>query len=843
MKRGISLIAVLMFMLAATTSSVVLYKWLSSENFASGARLKHSEAYQASESGLDAVRAWLSYNAADVGGVLKEHFDNAQAPYHLNNQANNVISKALGSLDNNQNFNVYLIGADISNRHKLLKFMSIGTGRDGSKVKQTAIFNVEGLYNVKIQSPKGSTDFNDDFWGNMGTVNIIESMNVVMTQTAEIKNAGGQGLNEIKIGKDIDNPGYLILDGNYYVNHGMNIYGDMYVTGDFDFCSTGSLDNDYINGYLYIGGIFHPKGALTIQKDAFFKGGVNPNAAITVTGNSCSGTASAGTIKVEENSTIQGDFFYWNHSDGSQLGFHVGGNLVMDNGNIILTRQDNNSDSLAAMGNVYIANNLTGTIPADNNASVTRKAIPYFGQNPSSIVCVPNMTSENSPDAPPYYYRDNTSNTIKMRSDRSNVASISTSCADYTNWGADPLDGSKNNAKDLKGKLEEAGGLGDRSCENTPIKFDMTIYEAAKQDNPPTWVHRKDKWGACKKTTDPNPCTGSECKLKLADPNAWINLGAELQDCRDRTTTLSSLYNDEWLVIYMKDRVSFNDNPSSLSSGKYIIILDMETITAYDPNHILKLPPTAQNVQVMLYLPKGYPSKIELSGTGQYYNYFIFSDGNIYQFDTTNERKLTGNVFMNNCSVMNSPTAQGNPHFISEGNRSLIEELMANEILQKNEAPSSSSSCEGENCPSSSSTQTANSQQDPYLIPLSPRLKVELESKYISKEPEPSEDVETVKGSILVMPRIIRLTQEVYTEATTTSDADKKLSKYYNLLYLNGATKQPGTEGNPPPEPTPTCTPSGTGVYKCTFGEGSGISEFYVKIGAAPATPSSSSSP
>jgi len=830
MKRGISLIAVLMFMLAATTASIVLFKWLGSENFASGARLKQSEAYQASESGLDAVQAWLSYKAADVGGVLNDYLASNKNPYFLSSANFNVLANWNSS---KQDFKVYLIGADVTSKPYKLKFMSIGRGRDGSEVSQTAIFNVEGLYRAnipvrgEIRRPQ-TTDYNEDFWGNMGTAHTISSMRVVMTQTAEFKNAGGQGLNTIKIGRNrTDSAGYLILDGNYYVNNGMNIYGDVYSTGIFDFCPSGN--GEFITGNLYIKEEFHPKGALKIEGDAFFNGGVNPNANINdaSTGGTggCQGGANGGVVLVEGNSTIGDNFVYYNNSNGGGLGFHVRKNLVMNRGSIYLTRQSgNNTDSLAADGNVHILNNLMGTVP-----SADTKPIPFFGRsNSTSTVCVPNMNTATGSGT--YTYTDKTTSSIKMRSNKS---SLSTSCAS-ADWGADPMDGTKS-GKNWLAKLQE--GSSNKSCENTPIKFDMEIYTRSVNGND-NWVHKASK---------PGSCAVENGKLKLDVP--WVTLDEQLKDCYKKAETAGEL-KDGWLVVHLKNyqfntTTQKNDNLLCDKIGgakcKYILIFDFEPSNAQWAE-FLYLPPTGSNAEVMIYLPNGSPYIVELSGgvrganntcPGELvngscpikapYNYFIFSDGNIKQFNTTDVRTLTGNVFMNKCSIMNDPNTQGNPYFISQGNTELVAELTEANILQKNDGS-------GFTGGTGTTVIEIAEDKDNYIIPLSPRLKIELESKSISKEPEPqpqpSKPLGTAKQSVLVMPRALRLPRTALSSTTP-------LSNYYQFLYLNGAQQ--------PSSLTRTCrnaestlpnlneTAPVEGVYVCEFNNEM-VSEFYVKI-------------
>ena len=820
MKRGISLIAVLMFMLAATAASIVLFKWIGSENFLSGARLKQSEAYQASESGLDAVQAWLSYKAADAGSLIKEHLKsgNPKRSYQLNHPSNDVLGN-FGA--GNQNFEVYLIGADITSKPYKLKFLSIGKGRDNSEVRQTAIFNVEGLYitdiphDMTVRPPGQPTEYNEDFWGNMGTAHSLQSMRMVMTQTAELKNAGGMGLNKITIGT-ANEPGYLILDGDYYTNNGIKVYGDTYVTGNYDLCSSGPNE---ITGNLYIGEAFHARissGYLNVGGSAYFGGDVNPNSPPK---SGCGGS-SGGTITIKGNSTINGDFVYWNNGSGGSLGFNVEKNLVMDKGKIDLTRQTNNANTLAAEGNVYIANPLTGTIPSGGATG----PIPLFGNTSSNTVCVSGMNCPNSGSP-----KTCTSNNIQMKTNANQTYDNLALCSGWQDWGADPMDGSKSD-KDLLAKLRE--GSSSLSCENTPIKFDMDIYEAAIKNPPdgtPYFVH---------KTGTPRSCAVQDGKLRIDYP--WVNLDQELKACWNTASSNNQLYNGEWLVVYLKNYQYKQPGKSNSplcdkTSGKckYIIIFDFD----YTPpgDNFIYLPPTGDNAEVMIFLPKGSPHIISLEGgtagnncdtengscwIDAKYNYFIFSDGDIKQFNTTGNRKLTGNVFMNRCSIMNLPGVQGNPYFMSQGNTDLVAELTALRILLKNDGS-------GFTGGSGNTATEVDERKDNYIIPLSPRLKVELESKYISKE-KPVSPNET-SPSVLVMPRVLRL--------PTNSGVDiNNLRNYYNLLYLNW--KAP-TKPELSSLPTPTCSSinpasafPGEGAYTCTHSNVSGapVSEFYVKI-------------
>ncbi len=851
MKRGISLIAVLMFMLAATTASVVLYKWIGSENFASGSRLKQSEAYQASESGLDAVQAWLLYRAADVGGVLGDYLAQqpTKMPYHMNSANHNVLANFAGN--SKQNFKVYLIGADITKTLYKLKFMSVGRGRDGSEVSQTAIFSVEGLYRtdvpieMTVRKPQKTT-YNEDFWGNMGTAHSIESMRMVMTQTNRQGNAGGMGLNKITIGRPgPDSAGYLVLDGDYYTNNGIKVYGDTYVTGSYDLCASGS---DFITGDLYIGGAFHTfltTGTFEVGGSAYFGNAVDPNVRnSSVTG--CSGGL-GGTINIRGNSTMMGPYLYW--FGNGWLNFNIYSSLVMGpNSYIDLSRAT--ASTFKVKQNVALTNFNHDDKPPPSSSNYW----PTLGEETGFELCLnPTVTGSNGS------YKDVASN-FRFTTNSGNDSRVRSDCtptpSQEVNWGANPLNGTyppnvdPENRKNLLAKLQ--GGSSSRSCDNAPIKLNMDIFnmDIYNDPSPPSWVHN---------ANNPRSCETQNGRLKLDQP--WVNLDKELKDCWNKTSSANRKLIDgkEWLIVHLKNHqfqtTTGNNNVLCDLEGtgnkcRYIIIFDFGS-QGNSWDEFLSLPPTGDNAEVMIYLPQGSPYIINLAGgvvptsnaemgdNGSYfikgpYNYFIFSDGDIKQFNTTGNRRLTGNVFMNNCSIMNDPRTQGNPYFISRGNTEFVSELIRG-ILLENDGT-------GTPPPGTPEDNEIRESKDNYIIPLSPRLKVELESKNISKESEPQLPLGYTAPSVLVMPRVLRMPAAALTEQTP-------LNKYYKFLYLNGATK----ENNEPSTSTRDCrkvvkegeaavllsaTNPAEGVYICTFTNNDAkVSEFFVKIQNSEAIP------
>ena len=85
-KAGVSLIAVLLFMLIATIAATATWKWITSEGFSSTSRMYKREAYQSSMAGIENARAWMTYHPNDVGALIKQYLDGNHQPVNLDDQ-------------------------------------------------------------------------------------------------------------------------------------------------------------------------------------------------------------------------------------------------------------------------------------------------------------------------------------------------------------------------------------------------------------------------------------------------------------------------------------------------------------------------------------------------------------------------------------------------------------------------------------------------------------------------------------------------------------------------------------------------------------------------------------
>lgn len=355
-KKGVSLITVLLFMLVATIAGTATYKWLSSENISSSSRMKMSEARQAAVAGIDAARSWMTYNANDVGDVVRQFFNTPKNSAGVRAVKLNSVLQNISM--NGQNFDVYLVGVDKSNSTYKMKLVSVGTARNGTKHSEAAILNVSGLYQVKrpnfIQErPHRPAQFKEALHaGATGGVSIDVSSGIIN---------GDATLNTKVVVDDL-----LIVTGNLSViSDDKTNFKDLYVHGGMASCSEFNSDgNVYINDKLYLIGKSHYKGNLYVGNGIDMTGASVPSFAQCNTG-------TGNGLIVDNNLTIEGDLRMPAHTAGNQ--YTVNGNLVIINGRMVFPNNEeaqhlpgdggigiNEPWQADFLGNVYIEKGITG---------------------------------------------------------------------------------------------------------------------------------------------------------------------------------------------------------------------------------------------------------------------------------------------------------------------------------------------------------------------------------------------------------------------------------------------------------------------------------------------------
>ena len=257
-KKGVSLITVLLFMLIATIAGTATYKWLSSAQGSSASRMNIAEAQQASNAGLDAVRAWMTYHANDVGAVIRQYIDGGKKPVRLD-----AVVKAFGS--HKQDYSVWLTGADVAAAPYRLKITSVGTARGGAATySENSILRVNGLYRVKIPEKSMGLHFNDAFAGEHDGITSNDSLQSgLITGDFETNNipviySKMVITGKAKYGGNITHESDVYIAGNLEA-HGTITFGTPetiedfvgYVGGNVE-CASGQPFTVY--GDLYLGG-------------------------------------------------------------------------------------------------------------------------------------------------------------------------------------------------------------------------------------------------------------------------------------------------------------------------------------------------------------------------------------------------------------------------------------------------------------------------------------------------------------------------------------------------------------------------------------------------------------
>jgi len=830
-KSGISLIAVLMFMLAATTASVVVFKLIGSENFSSGARLKRTEAYQASESGIDAVRAWLTNKAGDVGEVLYQ-YENTRKPILLTGKDGdatkpNLLATIGGT--KNQKYKVYLTKADLNkNGRKKLEFLSVGTGRDNSKVSQKAIFSVDGLYQITIQVPSTTCegehcDFDYAFFGGLG------------------KNTQGRFssgvINGDFMGQGISSNKTLIVTGNMEVqdNGEKNIgcrsgsttvrEGDLYVGGYWKAKGFNVCGNAYIGGLLS-----NENNTLKFLRNLYADGGINSKG-----------------FSVDSNLTLGGNLNFGNNEK-----LTIGGNFVIEeytlNAKGVLTNTPKQTvPKIMLSGNPKME--IKGSFWSQKDAfagsgtSSGYNELKYLGNSGKSLL-IPNITkcsggndfSCNQAPITEHYYQ-------KIGTGAAYFSSLATQGTPSTSNkpdGANPL-------PELASKLttdcfKADGKRYAEKCVPDPIE----VPQATKDD----WLLRGDLLNKLvnvdKNTTGlPTACIRlvlSKDKYIGSDNNdqgldsrwGWKNnkqndFASAANDCY--AGLLSSdpkkiLFpeggTEKFLVVNVENPEQ--RNPDKAFNGNFIFVFKENM------DKQMYLPATTNNSKVFIYFKKGATGEMPLNDECQNLqkpckrNYFIFSDEDIAGSSGTGQ--INGAIFLAKGAKVTNKLPDAGVEF----NKALYDALtQAGAIAMTDQYRELLGGGAG-----GGGSTAGISENDKRYIPVASRLLVELESKEISTEQEPIE-TSTAYGdpTILVMPRLLRIGED---EIISTP-----FTKFYSYMYMNNAgqsnkncsdikkCQKLGEGGN-----TIDFCSSGKkakGVYKCEFTDDTKISEFYVQIG------------
>ncbi len=734
MKKGVSLVTVLLFMMVATIAATATYKWLSSVGSSSAARLQISEARQAALSGIEAAQSWMTFNGNDLGAVIKQYFENEKKPILLNSVLPRMSSNKM--LDS-----VWLMGVNVesSSRYKI-KIVSQGTTRENVKYSEVAIFNVSGLYQAEIPTETYNVKYKDAFHGSLATADVIDVTSAFIKQTPAMTHSKGQALNSVRASE------YLVLDGNFYVNNSGNVK-DLYVTGDLSF-----LNSLNVSRNLYVGGTVYGTSTashMNVFGSSYLNGGmrVNNRSSDVINNNLYTpGEDTGGKFDFYGNVTSNGNIDHFN-ADASASYIEMHKNLVLNGRLVFPSSASSNSYYIHVARNAFIRDNSTTT----GNIGTNYLSKTVFGSNVDDSLYLAEFVphSGNNDCGSQFNCAKSTNENIYVTY---NGKLISMPLPErYSSWNADDM------ATYREMFTEEKDDCGSYSVSKDRLQFNEGILSLTSTAGV-SLVHSANAKHGCSEEI-----WNDDIDAPVKALNACFNVANNANMLVDKT----------WLIVSWDHAPKWSSTSEKLS-GNFIFVIDATSAPAAE----FELPETNDDAKVLIYLPNGWDNKssehsLKTKGSSNARsNYFVYSKGDIGGFNMQIS-PLNGSIYMQGCSQLN--TLKDNNTLAVRFNENLFKSLVKSSILCESDGTGSCSPFVG----SVSGFAGIDPYQttDPYHIATSPQLIVEVESQYKNTEPLPqnSWDYTAVAPSEVVLPRIIYLPR----------DARGRFSDYYNVVGLN----------------------------------------------------------
>lgn len=806
-KKGVSLVTVLLFMLVATIAATATFKWLTSENSSSSSRMMMNEARQSATAGLDAARSWMTYNANDVGAMLKSYFDGDKKPVKLNSVLNPLTKDG-------QHYDVFLTAVNTENSSYKMKLVSVGKARNGkAKYSESAILKVNGLYQVNVPTEQTALTFDQAFHGRIGKItsnNYIESGIINGNLVGNIPTVERQ----------------LMVTGNLTYQGGSGVGGDLYVGGDFSNQGSFFVGYDTTNNscsaldkVVYIGGSLRDcAGApFIVCGDLHVNGSVrsayagDPKCALDIGGNLTIGRE----FRWGSNKTRN----YSGQSNRSNKTFYVGGNFVFKD-DATYTKMYVTGDAFDGyVGvNMYYPPSIDGNCGGNCGDQNGNRRLTIGGDaykyTTNYYVLLNNVNGATMGSG--VFMQGTTQNGINKVSKERRIFSFSASSVNQTptvsKWSKtdNVLKNVGNNYWDNYDKM--------MAYKNMTTGTNDTVPQPILLKDSTSWLGKIANSGAG------NPCSKAGYEID-STKNLTSSAIANINGCHEKLTAAGGkdLYNGFLVVRIAIDQLN---SVSETDTLKYNTVLYIPSAA----NSNMRLPYTAKDATVMLYFANGMGSDKGLqngsdNSKADYHHYFIYSDGVI-------DKMLDGLTIQGSMVMANGSEFQdlNNGKLVFE--ESVLKSLANAGIIKENPDytklvdPDASSSA-------SSGGSEASSVKDTYFISTSPQLSISLESQYKNDEIDPDDltgdNVIEISPSHIVLPRIIYLTQ----------DPVGKLSDYYTVLGLNGAENQEGSQGVTCPSGLSTSgdlyNPDNpvlirSGLFTCTYKKDQEEIPFYVMV-------------
>lgn len=775
MKKGVSLITVLLFMLVATIAATATFKWLNSEGRSSASRLMMTEAAQASVSGIEAARAWMTNHGNETGALVRQFNTNKKKPIRLN-----PVLKNYGSA---QSYDVWLTDVNVSGGNYYLKVVSNGIGRNGSKHSEAAIFDVKGLYQIQIPEDNfaKAIDFHQSYYG--GTIDFTSGG---IKATSMIINGDWTG-----------NPS--AVDSEFVVTGKATLSGNNVKLSDKNNCIGGDFapeNNGVTGGNLYVGGNAIKFGG-ELSGNVYLDGNLSPN--------------ETGDITIHGNTTLNGMFI---PNDTRKNYFNGNFCLQKENAQIDFQKQNQNTPDFQIGQNVWMPSyhSMHGNSIEKHFESIV------LGNSKNADVFIKNI----EPCTGKYNLKGGPKLTLKENGGKNCPENGAIQGKD---WSNDHTETSRFHLFSTKGKIHG-------EFDNTALNFDCG--ESIKEYCNGIWEEGSIcNNGAKYKVKDLlktaisvfSDYSNTDCVSQLLqgensqNNNTQFNI-EELNNCWINAKSKNELFNDYLVIKADGGKLSsMFAQPQNYFTKKFFFIATSQL-------DVVKLPPTKDDSYVMFYLENGAKSINQVKNTTLQFNYFIYSTGDILTL-LTDAEKWTGTFYFpsESCAgIKRMETANATFEF----NQDLIESLTGAELICNIDVIN----CGGEKKFGKDDEELEEDEADangidPYHIAVGPQLYVTISSQYKNEEEIPA-DSENIEPSILVLPRVIYIPK----------DAIGELSDYYSVIGLNGAkidgkaTPTALTPNAPPASGklVPGNTNLQQGVYTYKYSEGDYASRFYVQV-------------
>ena len=759
-KAGVSLIAVLLFMLVATIAATATWKWITSEGKSSASRMLKREAYQSAVAGIENARAWMTYHGNDVGALIKQYFDNGNRPIKLNDQLTPWVQ-------GKQNYDVWLTGVNAGSAHNFkLKILSKGTSRNNSEHTEVAIFNVDGLYQMTIPAMALVLDFDKAFSGSMDGATNSPTMESALIN-------GDYTGNQPTVTKDLVVTGNIVLEGTTSA-----VGGDLYVRGNATFNSNTQLGGP--NKVAYVGGSITSceGGNLSSRGDLLVEGNYPANCAVDARGNlTIGGTLYRGTATykfyVEKNLVFKKDGnFDWSATnslvEAAPAENGVRGSTYLAN----ISGQNSDRQREVTLGKpVYLYQSFPSSIHYCQNGCMNNGVLTKNDAQCENRCGSWNKFCEGFFTSCEVVGTGVTAANVGVESNRyfsfrSDETSGRISDDRVQSWSSDdPV--LRNVSGDYWKNIEKMNAYGNLIKEDNKIPqpillkdvnvWSRKIANAHCRTLGYTWADKQEK--------------NEISREDLMNDNAQKVFKA-LNDCWQKMTTDgdNTLYNGFMIVKFAGDATSsMKQEVVETMNGKFVFYFESQMQNAF------YLPPTSESTAIMFYVRQGggtlMSAKTDAAHPGPYnYNYFIFSDGTSESRMQFSNIKINGSVVMANGSK--AKIADGGVNLLYNG--AVLSALAEAGLIMQNPDFGSDEEAAG-------AAIGIAGQKDSYYIATAPQIHVSLVSRSESSESVPAANAtSTVQGSFVVLPRVIFLPKNPY----------GKLSDYFDVVNLNGANEQ-----------------------------------------------------